>query len=83
VYKCKKLSSYFNLKDATNKSHKHTIVYKYTCPGENCSTTYIGETGRRLSERVKDHQYRDKKSHILKHSESLDHPRHYKNILEL
>ena len=34
---------------------------------------YIGESGRRISERIKDHNGRDLKSHILRHSvESLN-----------
>jgi len=74
VYKCNKLSSNFSLKDRTNLSHNHNIVYEYKCPANNCNVTYIGETSRRLKERVKDHQHRDKKSHIMKHSQTKDHP---------
>ena len=38
------------------------------CPDPTCKSTYIGETARRLEERVKDHTGRDHNSHLLKHS---------------
>ena len=33
-----------------------------------CEDNYIGEIARRIHERIKDHNGRDHKSHILKHS---------------
>ena len=50
-----KLSSQFNIKDDTNKQHKHDLVYFSRCPSTNCTDTSIGETARRLSERAVDH----------------------------
>jgi len=41
-------------------------VYRVICPEENCGQTYIGETRRRLNERIKDHSKRDKASAILR-----------------
>ena len=38
------------------------------CPNEKCRENFIGENGRRISERIKDHNNRDLKSHILRHS---------------
>ena len=38
------------------------------CSAENCSDDCIGESARRIIERVKDHGGSDTKSHILKHS---------------
>ena len=38
------------------------------------TTTYIGETSRRLEERVKDHSGRDNNSHLLKHAIENNHP---------
>ena len=35
--------------------------------------TMFGETGRRMSERVIDHNGRDKNSHIFKHSVEREH----------
>jgi len=45
-----------------------------TCPEEGCNKTYVGETGRCLNERVKDHVGRDTKSHYFKHSITTGHP---------
>ena len=69
-----KLSSQFCLKDKTNKMHKCNIVYKYTCPVEDCRAEYIGETSRRLSERIVDHRGRDINSHIFRHVLTTNHP---------
>ena len=43
------------------------MVYYADYPNEKCREIYIGESGRRISERVKDHNGRDLKSHILRH----------------
>ena len=48
----KKLSTYFQIKDRTNFEHKHDINYLATCIEDNCSESYIGESGCRISERV-------------------------------
>ena len=44
-----KLSSHFNIKDDTNKQHKHDLVYFSRCPSTDCTEIYTGETTRRLS----------------------------------
>ena len=41
---------------------------KVTCSPENCNENYIGESARRLDERMKDHNGRDRNSHLFKHS---------------
>ena len=43
------------------------------CLAENCPDDYIGESARRIIERVKDHGGRDTKSHVLKHSSEKEH----------
>ena len=48
------------------QDNKHNVVYNIQCPG--CDVSYIGECGRRITERVKGHQGRDKNSHVLKHA---------------
>ena len=40
-------------------------VYKFTCPG--CNASYIGETTRHLTTRIREHLETDSKSHIFKH----------------
>ena len=73
VFKSQRLSSMFNVKDKTKKEHENNVVYKIECPDENCSETYIGETERRVSERVLDHSGRDKNSTVFKHSVLAGH----------
>ena len=43
------------------------MVYYADYPNETCRENYIGENGRRFSVRIKDHNGRDLKSHILRH----------------
>ena len=70
-----KLGTKFNnIKDPVKKSHKHDVVYYAICPKPGCVEDYLGETGRRLNERLIDHNSRDKKSHLYKHSQESNHP---------
>ena len=72
-YKGKKLNSCFNIKDKTPLENKNDIIYYGECSGSSCNDKYIGETKRRLLERIKDHQGRDMNSHIYKHSIETGH----------
>ena len=48
-----KLGTKFNkIKDPVKKSHQHNLGYYAACPEPGCAEDYIGETGRRLNERV-------------------------------
>jgi hypothetical protein len=60
-----KIGSMFSTKDLIPRSLKSQVVYKFTCPG--CNASYIGETNRHLSTRIKEHLSSDKSSHIYKH----------------
>ena len=71
IYKGTRLSSCFNIKDEIAKQHKHNVVYVAQCP--DCDDKYVGETGRRLQERVKEHAGGDKNSHVFKHSNEKQH----------
>ena len=44
-----------NPKDKDPKANKTGIIYHYKCPHINCSEAYIGESGRALGDRVKEH----------------------------
>ena len=68
TYTGKKISSQFNIKDKTNFEHQHDLIYHVNCPIPTCGDNYIGETARRIHERIKDHNGRNYKSHMLKHS---------------
>ena len=64
----RRLNSRFQIKDNSKKEHEHNIVYHVNCCQESYENNGIGGSGRRLVERVKDHNGRDNKSHVLKHS---------------
>ena len=67
AHSASKLSNKFNIKSKIKHYHQHDVIYYVKYPEEICREDYIGETGRRLSERVIDHSGRDKNSHVLKH----------------
>ena len=73
AYPAMRLKDKFNTKSKTVKEHQHDITYYVECPEENCYKNYVGETGRRLSERVIDHNGQDKNSHLFKHSIEKEH----------
>ena len=73
AYTGKKLSTCFQIKDKSKFDHQRDLVYHAKCPSELCDENYIGECGRRMAERVKDHNRRDHKSYILKHSLETGH----------
>ena len=60
-----------NLKDKDPKTQKSGIIYHYKCPHINCPEAYIGESGRALGERVKEHLKIP--SPILHHSTTTGH----------
>ena len=80
VYTETKLSSQLkNMKNPTPFEEQHDIVYHSFCSAENCNEDYIGESARRLDERVKDHNGRDRNSHLFKHSVESRHDPALKN----
>ena len=60
-----KIGSFFSTKDPSPKALISNCVYKFCCAG--CNASYIGETQRHLTVRVKEHLVTDKHSHIYKH----------------
>ena len=74
IYTGTKLSSQLNnIKDPTPFEEQHDLIYHSVCNNDNCNDDYIGEIARRLKERVKDHNGRDKSSHLVKHSIESGH----------
>ena len=49
------------------------MIYYADCPNEICTDNYIGESGRRILGRIKYHNGRDLKLHILRHSVESGH----------
>ena len=75
IFKSKKLSSKFSLKDPTKPEHRHNVVYYVKCPNKKCNCAYCGETKRRMEKRSNEHRSTDPKSHVLKHSKKTRHKR--------
>ena len=73
TYQGTKLSSRFQVKDQTKFEHRNDIVYCCKCPENDCHDYYIGETDRQISERIVDHNKRDKNSHPLQHAQNKKH----------
>ena len=73
IYTGRKLCTNFTVKDRTATEHEHNLVYKVTCPEPTCNASYVGEVSRRFSERIKDHNGRDHKSHVATHSMETGH----------
>ena len=71
AYSAMRLKDKFNITTKTVKVHQHDITCYVEYPEENCNENYVGETGRRLSERVIDHNGRDKNKFRRKFTESL------------
>ena len=73
AFKGEKLSSSFNVKDKTKFPQKHDLFYHAKRAEESWNNEYVGEAARRISERVLDHNGRDKNSQILKHQIGKEH----------
>ena len=65
VFTGSKLSSKFQVKDRTIFSHNHDIIYQGNSPENGFPDNYVGETARRISERVLDHTGKDINSHLF------------------
>ena len=61
-----------NPKDKDPKTKQTGIIYQYQCPHINCPSSYIGESGRSLGERVKEHFKAPSPIHL--HSTTTGHP---------
>ena len=83
TYEGTKLSTKFQVKDKTKFEHRHNITYYSCCPNINCSDSYVGETERRIKERIIDHNKRDKKSHLLKHARENGHNHVWKDDFKI
>ena len=55
------------------------MIYHSFCSAENFNENYISESARRLDERMKDHNGRDRNSHLFKHSIESRHDPVLKN----
>ena len=61
-----------NPKDKDPKANQTGIIYLHQCPQINCSSSYIGESGRTLCDRIKEHFKAPSPIHLC--SSSTGHP---------
>ena len=73
TYKDTKLSTRFPVKERTKFEHRHDIVYFSHCPNVTCNETCVGETDRRIKERIMDHDKGDKSSYLLNQARETQH----------
>ena len=66
AYPGKKVSTCFNVKHQSKFEHHHYVVYYADGPHEKCIENYAGESGSRVSERIKHHNSRDLKYYIFR-----------------
>ena len=65
IFTSYKVGQYFSNKDPIPSDLQSCLVYKFSC--RCCNASYIGETIRHLSTRIKEHLETDKESAIYKH----------------
>ena len=83
VYRAKRLSSKFTVKDKIDLKHLHNVVYHTKCPNKKCKSEYVGQTKCRVGKRTIEHNRTDKKSHVLKHSKRTKHRRIWLNNVKI
>ena len=52
TYSDRKLGTKFQIKDLTTNYHEYYLICYSKCPGPNRNENYLGETGRRRTERI-------------------------------
>ena len=67
TFKSTKLSRCFSVKQKIDFEQNHDLIYHTKCPELTCIDDYVGESARRIIERIKDLSGRDYTSHDLKH----------------
>ena len=82
-HKSTKLSTKFPVKGKTDSQHQNNVLYHSKCPSQGCHENYIGETNRRIVERIQDHNNRDKNSHLLKHAREKGHTHGWENDFKI
>ena len=75
-------NSLCKFKDRRTIPKSFGVVYEISC--QNCSSKYIGETGRLLEERIVEHKRdirnRKKESHVFRHCDQFRHQFDFDNV---
>ena len=75
IFTTGKVRDSFSCKDKLSSfAHTSKVIYKFVC--SNCNVSYVGETERNLSLRIKEH-FKDKNSHVYKHVNSSETCKEY------
>ena len=74
AYWSKTMWSFFIIKDQTKLEHNNDLTYLVKCTEKTRSENYLGETARKINERVIEHAGKDKKSHTLWYTLQSGHP---------
>ena len=75
IYKSKKLSSKFQIKDKMKFKHMHNIVYHRKCHDKSCNSHCRGQTKCRIEKQVIQHNRTDINSNLQKHANEVRHER--------
>ena len=73
AYTGQKLGTKFQIKDKTKDQHKYDLVYYSKCQEPTFNKDYLGETRRRIIERLVGHCNEDKQSYPLRHALNNNH----------
>lgn len=73
VFSSFKIGNMFGVKDPIPGGLRSRVVYKFALSGSNAS--YVGETVRHFSTRVKEHLASDRVSQIFRHLQNSEHCR--------
>ena len=74
TYTARKLGTKFQIKDLPKDQHERDLVYYSKCSEPNSDKDCLGETRRRIIERIADLCGKDKQSDLLKHALISNHP---------
>ena len=73
TFTSKIFNSRLSIKHKTKFEHQHDLVYYVNCTEPSCCDNYVGKTGRRIIERIKNHSSRDHASRMVKHNIETSH----------
>ena len=68
-----RVSSCFIVKDKIDFEHNHDLIYHAKCPEPTCIDGYVGESARRITKRIKDHDGRNHTSQVWNYSLEKSH----------
>ena len=74
TYTGRKLGSKLQIEALIKNQREHDLIYYSKCPEPHSHKDYLGETGKRITERPADHCGKDKQSHLLEYALISNYP---------